>query len=350
MQATYRIHQGIPVVYLFGRLLDGRTFMLRDHHQRPHFYVQAQHAKHVFRANTSPSDKLDFAGNALAKVEVGVPSDAPKVRDALHNIGVDTYEGDVRFAMRYLIDRNIRGGINIVGEASPGAKARIRTDVVFDNPQVAPATVEITPRILSFDIETNPDTNELLAIACFCAEQGRVLVDEVVVVDALQRSMPSGAVGVATEKEALRHFAKLVNRLDPDVLTGWNVIDFDLDQLMQVAKKTHYDLQLGRERGGIRIREAQGYFGSGSATIPGRLVLDGIDLLRGAFVKMNEYTLDAVSRKYLVKAKRWTAIKQASFKIRLQKFCIPMPTTSQAFATMRVPMLGWWSISSTNWM
>ncbi len=38
-----------------------------------------------------------------------------------------------------------------------------------------------------------------------------------------------------------------------------------------------------------RIRRAEGYFGSGSASIPGRLVLDGIDLLRGAFVRMDDY-------------------------------------------------------------
>ncbi len=51
------------------------------------------------------------------------------------------------------------------------------------------------------------------------------------------------------------------------------------------------------------IRRAEGYFGSGQATIPGRLVLDGIDLLRGAFVRMEDYSLDAVAREVLGEGK-----------------------------------------------
>ena len=53
----------------------------------------------------------------------------------------------------------------------------------------------------------------------------------------------------------------------------------------------------------MRIRKAEGYFGSGQASIPGRLVLDGIDLLRGAFVRMDDYSLDAVAREVLGEGK-----------------------------------------------
>jgi DNA polymerase-2 len=60
---------------------------------------------------------------------------------------------------------------------------------------------------------------------------------------------------------------------------------------------------LGREPGAIRLRKAEGYFGSGQASIPGRLALDGIDLLRGAFVRMDEYSLDAVAREVLGEGK-----------------------------------------------
>jgi hypothetical protein len=40
----------------------------------------------------------------------------------------------------------------------------------------------------------------------------------------------------------------------------------------------------------MRLRKPEGYFGSGQATISGRLVLDGIDLLRGAFIRMDDYS------------------------------------------------------------
>jgi DNA polymerase-2 len=94
-----------------------------------------------------------------------------------------------------------------------------------------------------------------------------------------------------------------VKEIDPDVLTGWNVIDFDLTVLQQAAARLNHPFALGREPGAIRLRKAEGYFGSGQASIPGRLVLDGIDLLRGAFVRMDEYSLDAVAREVLGEGK-----------------------------------------------
>src|SRR6202034_918682 len=59
-------------------------------------------------------------------------------------------------------------------------------------------------------------------------------------------------------------------------------------------------------QGAMRIRKAEGYFGSGQASIPGRLVLDGIDLLRGAFIRMDDYSLDAVARQVLGEGKALT--------------------------------------------
>lgn len=294
LQASYRVHEGIPVVYLFGRLLDGATFIVRDNCQRPHFFVASEHAGSVLNARCTPSNKVNFHGAPLHRVEVAVPANAPGVRDALRAGGIETYEADVRFAMRYLIDRNIRGGIAITGRPIPGGGNRL----YFDNPETAPAEVIYQPAVLSFDIETNPATDELLAIACYgCG------VDEVVVVDPAARQMPVNAMGVASEKDALAWFAGVVARVDPDVLTGWNVIDFDLSMLQKIAQRVKFDLQLGRERGAMRIRAAEGYFGSGDASIPGRLVLDGIDLLRGAFVKMDDYSLGAVAESVLGEGK-----------------------------------------------
>ena len=294
LQATYRITQGVPVVYLFGRLSDERTFVVRDSRQVPHFYIAAADAHHVLRARVEDSSFCNFSGQSLARVNVSIPSDAPVVRDSLHQLGVVTYEADVRFAMRYLIDRGIKGGIHIRGVPTQG----VGTDLAFDNPRVGPADARITPRVLSFDIETNPDTDQLLAIACYgCG------VDTVFVVDPSQRDMPANAVGVGSEAQALQYFAELVQQLDPDVLTGWNVIDFDLVQLLKFAQRLKVNFALGREPGKINIRPAQGYFGSGHASIPGRLVLDGADLVRGAFIKLDSYSLQGAAQAILGEGK-----------------------------------------------
>ncbi len=320
LQATYRIHQGVPVVFIYGRLQDNSTFTIRDNTQRPHFYVANEHAHAVVNAKVSASHKVGFAGEGLSRVEVKVPSDAPTVRDALHNIGIETYEADVRFAMRYLIDRDIKGGIGIRGVAQPGKGTRW----VFDNPEVFPVQLTASPKILSFDIETNPEADKLLAIACYSTDFDEV-VDEVVVVDPGDRCMPNQAVGVGSEKEALHYFAQLVQRLDVDILTGWNVIDFDLVMLNKVAERVRYDLQLGRDQGQMRIRPAQGYFGSGHANIPGRVVLDGIDLVRGAFIRMDEYSLDAVAQQVLGEGKTLVGKGEDKVKQILDTYADDLP-------------------------
>jgi DNA polymerase-2 len=315
LQASYRVETGgngkrRPVVHLYGRLEDGRTFLVRDDRQRPHFYIRdadALRARTLGAVQLEPSDKRTFDGAPVARVEVDAPPDVPGLRDRLHSHGIDTFEADVRFASRYLIERGIKGGCEIAGEPRAGRqpdRSAREPDVaaggllVFENPGLTPAAVEIAPRVLSFDIETDPDATRLLAISLYAPG-----VDEVLIVDPDARAMPEHAVRCADERAALDAFCERVRIDDPDVLTGWNTVDFDLTALQRIAARLEHPLRLGRDDGALRLRKAEGYFGSGQATIPGRVVLDGIDLLRGAFVRMDDYSLDAVAREVLGEGK-----------------------------------------------
>ena len=216
-------------------------------------------------------DRRTFDGAPVVRLEVDVPGDVPAVRDRLHAAGIETFEADVRFAMRYLIERRIKAGCLIEGEAT----ASEAVNWVFVNPTLRPADVSIEPRVLSFDIET--DLNQrLLAISIYGRD-----IDEVLIVDASEREMPERAVRCPNEFAALEAFCERVRLADPDVLTGWNIVDFDLAALLRIAGRVRHPFDLGRDGGPMRLRKAEGYFGSGQASIPGRLVLDGIDLLRG---------------------------------------------------------------------
>jgi DNA polymerase II len=305
LQASYRVasrpgHARVPVVHLYGRLESGETFLVRDDRQRPHFYVRtidAPRAQQLGAPQPTPTEQRDFSGARVSRIEVDAPPDVPGVRDRLHAAGIDTLEADVRFPVRYLIDRGIKGSCEIVGDWTPGpAIAR-----VFDNPDVLPGQAKIEPRVLSFDIETDPKGARLLAISLYSPD-----IDEVLIVDGSGREMPGKAVRCQDERAALDAFCERIARLDPDVLTGWNTIDFDFTVLQKIATRLQHPLHLGRDTGTLRIRKAEGYFGSGQATIPGRLVLDGIDLLRGAFIRMEDYSLDAVAREVLGEGKAVT--------------------------------------------
>jgi DNA polymerase-2 len=305
LQASYRVvtqpgGRRVPVVHLYGRLEDGSTFLVRDDRQQPHFYIRTADAARALNAGANeprPTVKHAFDGSPVSLIEVAIPSDVPAMRDRLHSNGIDTFEADVRFPIRYLIQRGIKGACEIEGTASP-VPTGAGVSVAFDNPVLRPAQLKVEPRVLSFDIETDPKAERLLAISVYGTN-----LDEVLIVDGSDRAMPPKATRCPDERAALTAFCDRVREFDPDVITGWNTIDFDFSVLQRIANRLRHPFALGRDSGEIRIRRAEGYFGSGQATIPGRLVLDGIDLLRGAFVRMEDYSLDAVAREVLGEGK-----------------------------------------------
>jgi DNA polymerase-2 len=206
--------------------------------------------------------------------------------------------------MRFLIDRGIRGAIAITGPArhEPGVGA------VFDDPEVAPS--DWTPRlsVLSFDIETDPKARRLLSIGLHGAGASEVLL-----LAPAGWEVPAGAVPFATEKELLAGFAARVRALDPDILTGWNIVDFDLPVLVRLAQRHRVPLHIGRGPGPVRLRGETG----AQAQVPGRVILDGLYLVRGAFIRLDDYTLDGASREILGEGKHVAGPDRAEEILRL---------------------------------
>jgi len=114
LQPTYRVLAGVPVLHLFGRLADGRSFLVRDSRLIPRFYVErsdAEHAREKGALRQLPTDQVTLLGRPVVRIEVQEPADAPPLRDRLAKAGIPTYEADVRFAIRHLIDRGSRGSL-----------------------------------------------------------------------------------------------------------------------------------------------------------------------------------------------------------------------------------------------
>jgi DNA polymerase-2 len=311
LQPTCQLEEGRPVVHLHGTLEDGRSFLVRDGREVPRFYVltdDAERARALGVRSLRPTDEVTLEGRPVARIEVAAPPDVPPLRERLRRAGIACYEADVRFAMRYLIDRGIRGSLSIDGDGRP----RHGIGLVFDDPLVAPA--DWTPRlsVLSFDIETDPQARRLLSIGLHgCG------ASEVLLLTPPDQDCPTAALPFPTEKDLLLAFARRVRELDPDVLTGWNVVDFDLAVLQRLATQHRLELALGRGPGALRVRGDRSSRGGQHATVPGRVVLDGIHLLRGAFIRMEDYGLDAVAREVLGEGKTVVGHGRAEEVLRL---------------------------------
>jgi DNA polymerase II len=297
LQPTWRAERGVPVVRLWGRLTDGRPFLVRDDRTRPRFWIDARDAEAAaaLGARVVPEDppRRDLQGRPVVPVETRKPSDVPPLRDRLREAGISTHEADVRFAYRYLIERGIRGSLAIDGPSHDEAGV-----AVFDNPDVGPCDAMPELTILSLDIETDPRARKLLSVALVgCG------VSEVLLLTEEGQSCPDDATPFPSERDLLRGFVRRVRELDPDVLTGWNVVDFDFFVLARIASQHGVPLVLGREDEPLRLRPSRAPGHQHDVTVPGRVVLDGIQLVRGAFLRFDSYSLDNVSREVLGEGK-----------------------------------------------
>ena len=297
---------GRAVVRLYGKLRDGRPFVVRDRRPQPYFYVESsarEQALSLGAAELEAVERRTLQGQPVLRVRLPRPAEAAALRARLHRAGVRTFEADVRFAYRYLIDRGIRSALLIEGEPRPlpGWEGAPSATVLFDEPALRPAQWTPALTTLSLDIETGPD-ERLLSVALWGCGAREVLLwcpDE-----RARAACPAAATPCASEAELLAALGRRIRALDPDVVTGWNIIDFDVPVLIRRAAAAGAALEWGRAPGALRQRErGGGRRFSDSIFIPGRVVLDGIRLLRAVSVRLERYSLEAAAQEILGEGK-----------------------------------------------
>ena len=105
------------------------------------------------------------------------------------------------------------------------------------------------------------------------------------------------------EVSLLKRFLKWFALLDPDVVIGWSVVQFDLWFLQKRCEALNVDFTLGRDNETVKWRAASRGRARNYALVPGRVVLDGIELLRTATYSFESFALDFVARELLGRGK-----------------------------------------------
>ncbi len=293
LQPTYRVVRGRPEIHLYGTLENGETFCVIDDREQPYFFIPAARTDAVpaNSATVTDTDLRAFDDAPVARLSVATPGDVPPLRQRLSRAGVPCFEADLRFAYRFLIDRNLRTAIEIDGSSQPGRGIAH----VFRNPTLRPAHFTPTLRVLSIDIETDPQAQRLFAIALAGVGVSRVLM----VGDGPLRNTEC----LVDEQAVLRRFYDLLVELDPDVITGWNVVGFDLTVLRRLSQKYHLPFRLGRTDEETTIQRDQSFTRESRASAPGRQILDGLALTRSAFLRLDDYKLETAAQTFLGKGK-----------------------------------------------
>jgi len=229
-------------------------------------------------------------------------------------------ESDIKPTDRYLMERFINAGFSATGHIVKRAGY-----LEMINPQLKPDNYVPALNAVSIDIETRAATSEIYSIAAAGVDKAVVFMidtslgggkdssEQGVQPVSNQRNLSLDhkdceidyeLVYVASETAALEAFFTWIKQTDPDVLIGWNVVNFDLAVLHRRAEQlgVRFDLARGGEQATVLqpSRNAAGNStGQRVARIPGRAVLDGVDLLRAGFWSFDSFSLDHVSSELL---------------------------------------------------
>jgi DNA polymerase II len=218
------------------------------------------------------------------------------------NNGFAVFEEDIKAHNRYLMERNIRGAVRFIGIPDS-------SNQTFHQARVIAGDWQPDWNVWSLDIETSVSTNTLLSIGITARDQRIAFV-------VTEQEKASHIIHrFSDEKNLLLAFIRYVRKHSPDILIGWNLIGFDLqfiDQRCQILG-IRPAFGVNGESWNIRSSDNQGrYF----ASIPGRVALDGITLLKVGGYHFESYSLNNVSNEILDDGKllhgseRWQEIER----------------------------------------
>ncbi|MBN1503070.1 DNA polymerase II [Candidatus Woesearchaeota archaeon] len=293
---TYRIIEKKAFVYLFGRLENGESFLTINEF-KPYFYIDEKAIETAKKIEFEGAYEIErtrlknFNNQPVAKVTLEVPKEVPILRDKLKEQNIETYEADIRFVYRFLIDHGLKGAVSIKGEYKKGNFV----NRIYENPKLAPAEFKPQLKVLSFDIETSPEADEIYSIALYCENYKKVLI--------VSDTKLNNAVSFSDEKSMLEFFKEKIIELDPDIITGWNVIDFDLSVIKNRLDNYNIKFNIGRAEWPTRIRVYESFWKDSDADVPGRMVLDGMHLIRISFLRLEDYKLETAARALLGESK-----------------------------------------------
>ena len=289
---TYEIIGGKPSVMLFGKLENGQSFLTINSY-RPYFYIKESDKKSLPKEYDYEKSTLkNFEKKSLVKIYTSIPSEIPTLRKYLEEKGVDCYEADIKFPQRFLIDNNIKVTVDINDDYEPNELI----DRVYREPTLKPAEA-YSPKlkIFSIDIETSADGKKLYSLSIYSKDFERKLI--------VYNKKILGAENFETEEGLLEKFKDIILNEDPDILTGWNVIDFDLDFLEKKFKENRIQFNLGRDGKACKIKLESNFFRTSKCDFNGRLVLDAIDMIKGSFINLEDYKLSTAAHHFLKEKK-----------------------------------------------
>lgn len=294
---------------LFGKLENGESFVTISDF-RPYFWIKKEDRKKAEdvlkqlkteNIRIADSDSRNFDDEKVSKVILSIPKEVPLLKKEFLDKAIVCYEADIRFSYRFMIDNKVKACMQIQGRhRKPNEQEGFFVDRIYENPELNPA--EFWPELdaLSIDIETNPKATKIFSISLYSDKIKKVLLLK-------KQGSFKNAECFDTEKELLESFKRFIIQLDPDIIVGWNLIDFDFMVLRERFRQNKIPFILGRTNRECTLRLTDSFFTDSSANFSGRAIIDGIHLMKVSFLRLDDYKLNTAAKNILGEEKLLTS-------------------------------------------
>ena len=357
-EITYVLRDKLPEIRLYGITESGNSVCAKISHFKPYFYVlnnrySPNELEQELRAavvhekdrldeyihRVDPVQRIALMGyqhngpSAMEKITLYSPKHVSLARQILERQqNCTTYEANVPYVLRFMVDMGI-GGFDWIrlttrahGQPNPISTCQLEFDAAYI--EKLEGKSDIAPiRILSFDLEAckggngrgfvDPEEDSISQIGCSLVDAHYNSIDECCfsLVPFGQSVSPVPGVRVITfesEDEMLRAFFSYIVRVDPDVLTGYNVDGFDWWYLATRCKRLGVELKLSRDPSMCGYLKKNQFSSAATGTrVDWEMVCEGrftADVLKhmknpASMLKYRSYSLGYVANKLLKDSK-----------------------------------------------
>ncbi len=245
--------------------------------------------------------------------------------------GIALFESDIKTEQRFLIERFIALDAEFLGQwqNEPSSKSLTSSESsahgspapeTRHQPQQLPqlslsrarkTDIEVDLTVVSLDFECAM-SGELYSVGLYGDKEGdhkNVGNDnsgshyqKVIMIGEAQADASPWIEWVSNERALIIRLIAWFDEYDPDVIIGWAVVTFDLALLYRRCLALGISASFGRNGQALSWKVAD-KFRPETLSLPGRVVLDGIDWLKAAFYQFDRYSLEFVSQALLKEGK-----------------------------------------------
>ncbi|MEC4726020.1 DNA polymerase II [Shewanella sp. D64] len=216
------------------------------------------------------------------------------------DLNICLFETDIRPEHRFLIERYIALDVEFAGDF-------INIDSSFPQfsaKRARKCSLDIPLKAISLDFECSM-SGVLYSVGLYGVHNAVPYSKVIMISDCDSHRKTAGPEYIEWVDSEVALIHKLIawfEDYDPDIIIGWAVVTFDLALLFRRAN--HHGIKLAIGRGGEALSwKVQDKYRPETLSLPGRVVLDGIDWLRAAFYQFDSFSLENVSRALLDEGK-----------------------------------------------